>query len=177
MGFFAAIANSYVNILSFSGRASRSEYWCFLLFQILVIFTGSFAVGLLVGSTEAAGLALDPATSTSLMGIFSVVFLIFFQIPSITSTVRRLHDTGRSGWWFWIPILPIIGTIILLVLLLQRGTQGHNQFGRDPLNPASRRRNAPKVYAPEIREKRARNEAARRAEIMDYYRKNVASNT
>lgn len=174
MGFFAAVASSYINILSFSGRASRSEYWWGVLFHCLL----SVALGFgLVAYFASFGATINPDDVVGLSGVVGVLSFVFITIPATTLMVRRLHDTGRSGWWFWIPIVPIIGTIILLVFMLQRGTPGHNQYGHDPLNPTSRRRNAPKVYAPEIMAKRAKNEAARRAEIMDYYRKNVASNT
>lgn len=101
----------------FSGRARRSEYWWFYLavliayavFEILAISTGLKVLFLLL----------------------AIVALALF-IPTLAVSVRRLHDTGRSGWWVLIPILPIIGTIILIVFLATDSTPGDNQYGPSP---------------------------------------------
>ena len=174
MGFLAAVASSYTKILSFSGRASRSEFWWVMLFQSLVIFG---AVGGVIYYVSSG--ALDPTQlETSLLpyiGVMNLVWIILFTVPATTVMVRRLHDTDHSGWWYWICLVPIIGFLILLFFMVMPGTSGRNRYGTDPSTPTSRRRNAPKTYAPEILAKRAKTEAARRAEIMDYYRKNVAN--
>ena len=55
------------------------------------------------------------------------------MLPHLAVMVRRLHDTGRSGWWYWIALIPLIGAILLLVWFCSRGTVGSNQYGSDPL--------------------------------------------
>jgi uncharacterized membrane protein YhaH (DUF805 family) len=125
MGFIEAIKNCTSNWITFSGRASRSEYWWFTLFNILFSILGQIAMG---------GIA---ATGSSVPVIaFAVVFVvlaIYFGIAGISVMVRRLHDKDKSGWWYWIILVPIIGVILLLVWFCQRGTQGPNRFGPDPL--------------------------------------------
>jgi len=66
----------------------------------------------------------------TLLGLF---FLASF-LPAISVIVRRLHDTDRSGWWYWIGLIPLVGAILLLVWFCTRGTSGPNRFGPDPLS-------------------------------------------
>ena len=93
----------------FSGRARRKEYWMFVLVHIIisiVIFIiGSFAVGLY-------GLAIIT--------------------PAFAVAIRRLHDTGRSGWWLLVNCVPIIGGIILLIWMVKDSDEGENQYGPNP---------------------------------------------
>jgi uncharacterized membrane protein YhaH (DUF805 family) len=58
-------------------------------------------------------------------------------MPSLSAMVRRLHDTDRSGWWYWLALVPLIGIIILIVWWATEGTRGPNRFGDDPLNPGA----------------------------------------
>lgn len=119
MTFGEAIRSCYSNYATFSGRASRSEYWFFTLYHFLVVLvcmTG-FPFGL----------------SYSLLALS---FLVNF-LPSLSVLVRRLHDTGRSGWWYWIALVPLVGPILLLVWLCTRGTCGSNGYGSDPLAGSS----------------------------------------
>ena len=103
----------------FSGRSRRKEYWFFLLFNILI----SFALGL-VDSL----LGLGGADFGVLSGLYGLAVLI----PGIAVSVRRLHDTGRSGWWLLIGLIPVIGAIVLLVFLVQDSEPGANQYGANP---------------------------------------------
>lgn len=113
----------------FQGRARRSEYWLFtlLIFIVYVVFV------ILAGITGAM------SNDTSQVNPFaSVIFLLFgvimlgLIIPSIAVTVRRLHDTDRSGFWIFISFLPFVGGIWLFVLTVLDGTPGTNKFGPDP---------------------------------------------
>jgi len=125
MGFFEAIKHCTSNWITFSGRASRSEYWWFTLFNIVFSLLGQAVIG----AMAAAG------SSIPLMG-FSILFIvlaIFFGIAGISAVVRRLHDKDKSGWWYWFILVPVIGIIVLLIWFCQRGTQGPNRFGPDPL--------------------------------------------
>jgi uncharacterized membrane protein YhaH (DUF805 family) len=106
----------------FQGRAQRSEFWWFALFYFLL----SLAVGM-VG-----------AASDTLGGILNVVVSLGLLLPSLAVSIRRLHDTDRTGWWILLYLLPVIGTIVLIIFFVQRGTVGHNRFGPDPLGAAAR---------------------------------------
>ncbi len=166
MGFFGAIKSSYTNILNFSGRASRAEYWWFTLYQFLAVFVLTFCATLYFASI---GPERAEALSVQFGGISTIVYLLFFWLPSLTVLVRRLHDTDHSGWWFFITVIPLIGVIILLFFLLMPSTPGRNRFGTHPYGakgPAKMR--LPRGMKP------APTEAERRAEILEYYRNNVA---
>jgi uncharacterized membrane protein YhaH (DUF805 family) len=117
--------NWYIEVLKkyavFGGRARRKEYWYFVLFNIIVsiflavidVVTGSFS--------EEAGIGL-------LGGIYALAVLV----PGIAVSIRRLHDTDRTGWWLLIGLIPLIGAIVLLVFMVQDGHPGENQYGPDP---------------------------------------------
>ena len=112
----------------FSGRSRRKEYWYFVLFNIIVSIVLGWIDALLgTSSSYAAGAGL-------LSGIYGLVVLI----PSLAVTVRRLHDTDRSGWWILIALVPLIGVIVLLVFALLEGTPGDNQYGPNPQGATAR---------------------------------------
>lgn len=104
MGFFDAIKSVFSKYATFSGRASRSEYWWFALFVILWCW----------------------------IPIINIIIGLFFFIPSLALQVRRLHDIGKSGWWWFINLVPVIGTIVMFVFNLTDSQQGSNQFGQSP---------------------------------------------
>ena len=97
----------------FTGRATRSEYWYFILFSFLLSFAFSvidtFVINRMIG--------MDSSQSG---GILGVLFSLALIIPSIAIGVRRLHDTGKSGLWLLIGFLPVIGTLILLFFFVQK---------------------------------------------------------
>ena len=82
-----------------------------------------------------AALILDGALFNSPGGAFYAIVTLANLIPSIAVSVRRLHDTDRSGWWWLIMFVPLIGIILLLIWYCSRGTQGANRFGEDTLSP------------------------------------------
>lgn len=98
----------------FSGRASRSEYWWFVL--------GCFLIGAALGVID---VALDGAILTSL-------FVLGLIIPSIALNVRRLHDTGRSGWYVLLSLIPLFGPLVLLVFYASKGDKRANKYGPVP---------------------------------------------
>ncbi|MGB7084255.1 MAG: DUF805 domain-containing protein [Phormidesmis sp.] len=101
----------------FGGRARRAEYWYFVLFNILISI-GTIAVGSLI--------------SEGFASLLNSLYSLGVLIPGIAVTARRLHDTGRSGWWQLIAIIPLIGAIVLLVFLVQDGDFERNQYGPSP---------------------------------------------
>ena len=101
--------------VDFSGRASRSEFWWFVLFYVLA---GAVAFG------------VDAAARTP--GIIYLVVVLGLVLPGLSAEFRRLHDTGRSGWWILISLVPLIGSIWLLVLLASSGHATANRYGEPP---------------------------------------------
>ena len=117
--------NWYVQVLKkyadFSGRARRKEYWFFVLFNIIISCVLS-VIDVMTGTyNQVAGIGL-------LSGIYALAVLI----PAIAVSVRRLHDTDRSGWWLLIVLIPIVGAIVLIVFMCIDGTPGTNRFGPSP---------------------------------------------
>ena len=108
---------------TFSGRARRSEYWYFILFYLFVYLAFVIAGALTKASSATLGVAL------SLLG---AVFSLAMLVPSIAVSVRRLHDTDRSGWWFFIALVPLIGSLVLMVFFLLDSQPGDNRFGPNP---------------------------------------------
>jgi uncharacterized membrane protein YhaH (DUF805 family) len=117
--------NWYLDVLrkyaEFGGRAKRKEYWMFILFNAIFFLILMFIDRMLGTFSVEGGI-----------GLLSGLYLLAVLIPSIAVTVRRLHDTGRSGWWILIELIPFVGPIILLVFLLQDSTPGYNQHGPNP---------------------------------------------
>lgn len=125
MTFTSAIATCFANYATFRGRARRSEYWFFVLFMIL----SSLVAAVLDSAIASTG---SPVGGLS---IFSTILGIVFMLPSLAAGVRRLHDAGHSGWWTLIGVIPVIGTVVLIVFLCQKGDAGPNRFGSDPTPP------------------------------------------
>jgi len=115
---------------SFSGRASRKEYWGFIFFYISLFFF------IVIADTIGGGFERD-ATGDLLMSVWAATLIailyILLLIPSLAVFVRRLHDTDHSAWWLFIALIPIIGSIVILYFLVIKGTDGSNRFGVDPL--------------------------------------------
>ncbi len=105
----------------FSGRARRMEYWYFVLFNLIVAIVLAL-IDTLLGTT----------TGVSSFGLLSGIYSLAVIILTLAVTVRRLHDIDRTGWWILINLIPLVGTIVLLVFALMPGTPGSNQYGPDP---------------------------------------------
>jgi uncharacterized membrane protein YhaH (DUF805 family) len=116
----------------FSGRARRREYWFFVLFNIIICVVLSVC-DVFVGTYSAA----------ASVGILSGIYTLAVLIPGIAVTVRRLHDTGRSGWWILIALVPIVGWIVLLVFMLIDSQPGQNAYGSSPKAAESTVANVP----------------------------------
>jgi uncharacterized membrane protein YhaH (DUF805 family) len=117
--------NWYFEVLKkyavFSGRARRKEYWLFTLFNLIFSLALGFADGML-------GLADRRSGWGPLGGLYTLAVLI----PGLAVSVRRLHDTGRSGWWLFIGLVPCIGSIVLLIFMVEDSEPGSNQYGPNP---------------------------------------------
>ena len=122
MPFMSAVKSGFKNSFTMSGRASRSEYWFWILggvvFQIIMI-VGALVLGIMDIPILPGLMALAP----------------FLLVPaSITVTVRRLHDIGMSGWMWFVALVPVIGAIYLIYLFVQEGDFGENAYGAVPTN-------------------------------------------
>ena len=118
MRWFIFVLKSFSKV---EGRAARREYWYFILVTLALFIVLSLIDGLLGTWSPAAG-----------MGVLGGILCIVLAIPSITVGARRLHDTGRSGWWQLVNFIPYIGPLVLLVLMSLRGTAGENAYGPPP---------------------------------------------
>lgn len=112
--FGGAISNAISNIVQWEGRASRSSFWWFAL----ALWIASFIASLIAG--QIGGNALSYVVSV-------LVFLI-----GLSLSIRRLHDTGRSGWWNLLYLVPCVGFIVLIVFWVMDSTPGPNQYNIDP---------------------------------------------
>jgi len=104
----------------FNGRSRRKEYWMFLLFNTIISYALQF---------------VDHFISDSPLGFLSGIYSLAVILPSLAVGIRRLHDVNKSGWYYLLLLLPIIGWIWLIILLATDGTQGPNKYGADPKNP------------------------------------------
>lgn len=128
MSFGDAVRTCYGKYATFAGRARRSEFWWFYLFTLLPSAL-IWAVAFLAGSKSGGGFS----GLGYLLLVIATVWALANIIPTIAVSVRRLHDSDRSGWWFWIQLIPCgIGYVWFLVLLIIEGTRGPNTFGPEP---------------------------------------------
>jgi len=100
------------NYIVFKGRASRQEFWMFSLFNVFVAMIVDIISAFLLDEIHGPG---------------ATIYLLFTLLPWLTVSVRRLHDTGRSGWWCWIGLLPVIGQIVLLIFMCQASQKHDNE--------------------------------------------------
>lgn len=118
MDWYIEALNKYA---VFSGRSRRKEYWYFVLFNAIITFVLVILAGI-----------LNSVLHTQVFGFLNPLYSLAVLIPSIAVTVRRLHDTDRSGWWILIGLIPLVGAIVLLVFTVQDSTPGDNQYGANP---------------------------------------------
>ncbi len=116
--------NWYLDVLKkyavFDGRARRMEYWMFFLFNVIIAIVLNVIDGL-IGTG----------------GVLGVLYSLAVLVPGIAVTVRRLHDTDRSGLWILIAFVPFIGAIVLLVFMVMEGSPGQNQYGPNPISTSA----------------------------------------
>jgi uncharacterized membrane protein YhaH (DUF805 family) len=127
-----AIMDAYLNAWRqyavFTGRSPRKEFWVFYLVNTLVIIAFSLYAG---------GTLIHPVLGIRIeaVGVIAVLFGLAVFIPTLAVIVRRLHDTGKSGWWILLGFVPMVGSIILLILLAFDSEPTSNQYGPHPYSP------------------------------------------
>ena len=129
MGLVEAVKSVFGNYATFSGRARRSEYWFFYLFNVIAGFAfviiGALLGAIFGGSEGAAG-------GFAIGYVLYILYGLAVLIPSLAVAVRRLHDTNRSGWNILWCLLPFVGGIVLLVFMVMDSYPGENQYGANP---------------------------------------------
>lgn len=126
------------NYTKFSGRARRTEYWMFALFNCLFLLLASILDKILGTNFDTIfGIHLTMETQPISLhilppGYIGLIYALVVMIPSLAITVRRLHDLGKSGWMLLISLIPILGAIYLFVLLVTDSNLGPNQYGENP---------------------------------------------
>ncbi|MDR1816732.1 MAG: DUF805 domain-containing protein [Puniceicoccales bacterium] len=115
----------------FDGRARRREYWFFTLFNVLVSCAVQL-LGVLLGRSLSSGGAMSEFETLSVVVLLSPGYSLAVLLPSLAVSVRRLHDTGRSGWNLLWMLLPIIGYIVLFVFTVLDSQPGPNKYGPNP---------------------------------------------
>ena len=126
MTFSQSIKSVFSKYADFSGRATRSEYWYFYLFNFLVVMVYFFAV-----ITTAVTSGIDSSALSYLQAIYAI-YALGVMIPSLAVTVRRLHDTGHSGWWIFLNLLLVIGSIVLFIWFITDSDPDTNEYGENP---------------------------------------------
>ena len=139
MSFTEAIATCFRKYAEFRGRASRPEFWWFVLAYYIVILMPLVPLIALDSKSSLDSPGFDESVNG--VAIFFVfltgVVVLAFILPYLAAGVRRLHDTGKSGWWWLLGLVPF-GWIVVLVFLVGEGDKGWNQYGPPPgVEPAS----------------------------------------
>lgn len=119
MSFTEAVRSGFENYVTFEGRSRRSAFWFWVLFAILASIAANI---------------LDAAIGVAL---FSILVGLGLLLPGLAVSVRRLHDTGRTGWWILISLVPLIGFIVLLIFYAQDSDAGDNEYGPSPKGVAA----------------------------------------
>ena len=116
MNWYLKVVKQYAD---FNGRAHRTEFWMFTLVNFIIMLILAVVDGMITG------------------GLIYALYALAMFLPSLGVGVRRLHDTGRSGWWILVGLIPFIGIIVLIVFWVQDSQPGSNAFGPSPKESAA----------------------------------------
>ena len=119
MNWYLEVLKKYV---VFNGRSRRKEFWFFVLINLLI--------SIVLTSIDAMLGTFEPAIG---IGLFGGIYALAVLLPSLAVSVRRLHDSDRSGWWMLISLIPLIGPIVLFIFMVQNSSPGENKFGPNPI--------------------------------------------
>ena len=126
MDFQTALRSFWKRYRDFRGRSRRSEYWFIQLFLVVT----NIAVAII--DLALMGWDVDRFIANGGGGIVGLVWILVTIVPALAVLVRRLHDTGKSGWWALVGLLPLVGAIVLLVFTVTDSSPGENKFGLSP---------------------------------------------
>ena len=126
MTFIESIKTCFKKYITIKGRASRSEYWWFqAMFAPLTMFV--------VIMSEAENLE-NSSELILWFYLFCFIVVLVSIIPLITVTIRRFHDTNKSGWYFFLGLIPLVGSLIVTVMMIPEGTKGKNKYGPNSIS-------------------------------------------
>jgi uncharacterized membrane protein YhaH (DUF805 family) len=125
-GPIAAVQAAIKGTFSFTGRSSRSEYWYFVLFYNLAAIMLGFLLGFVASRYGVS------STLALVLGVVSIVFLVWIAVANLAVQIRRLHDLDKTGWFVLLFLVPIVGGIIIFIWNCSRGSTGNNRFGHEP---------------------------------------------
>lgn len=132
LGYFIEPYRKYAD---FNGRARRKEYWWFTLFSAIVsaivAFSAMLFVAFIGGASSVPEQRLDDLASDWASGAF-ILYWLGTWLPALAVTVRRLHDTGRSGWWVLLNLIPYVGATVVLIFCCLDSQPGGNEYGPNP---------------------------------------------
>ncbi len=133
IGFGAAVKRFFTKYATFDGRASRGEYWWAYLFYaiVFVVLYAIAGAGIVAAARANSESGTTPQLGAGMYVASSLLslFVLGTIVPNLSITVRRLHDTGRSGWYILFGLIPFVGGIILLVFLVSATTPTAEQYG------------------------------------------------
>ncbi|MDR0394302.1 MAG: DUF805 domain-containing protein [Tannerella sp.] len=122
MNWYLQVIKKYA---TFSGRARRKEFWMFVLFNSIFVVVAMILDRVLGTGFDMSGQSME-------YGWIYTLYCLCIFIPGLAVCIRRLHDVGKSGWFYLICLIPLIGAIWLLVLFCTEGQSGDNEYGADP---------------------------------------------
>ena len=126
MDFQTALRTFWKRYRDFRGRSRRSEYWFIQLFLVVT------NISVAIIDLALMGWDVDRFIANGGGGIVGLVWILVTIVPALAVLVRRLHDTGKSGWWALVGFLPLVGAIVLLVFTVTDSSPGENKFGPSP---------------------------------------------
>ena len=126
MSFVDAVKSFWSNYAKFGGRSRRSEYWFVQLFLVLTNLLAAVIDLVLLGGDVERFMAQGGG------GIVGLVWIAVTIVPALALLVRRLHDSGKSGWWALMLLLPFAGAIVLFIFVVTDSDAGENQYGPSP---------------------------------------------
>jgi uncharacterized membrane protein YhaH (DUF805 family) len=132
-------------MFDFSGRATRREYWFFLVQLYAAFFLIVFLMGLAIGATLPNQVKAGPADAAAAMVM--VILAILMLVPYLSASIRRIHDHDKTGWLFLLSLVPVAGWIFFLIMMLTPGTQGPNSYGADPRDRLDSADNVSEVFS------------------------------
>ena len=133
-GLIASYVKFWKNYANFSGRSRRADYWYVVLADILIFFSPSVMMGILIGLRTSSGYYYGEEMEfiTIPLSLLCSLYFLAGLIPNLAVLVRRLHDTGKSGIYLLIILFPIVGSLLLFIFLVQDSQPGPNQYGYNP---------------------------------------------
>lgn len=132
MNFTAAIRSFWSRFADFKGRSRRSEYWYVQLFLVVTnLAVAGIDLALMDGD-------VDRFIANGGGGIVGLIWIFATIVPALAVLIRRLHDTGKTGWWALVGFIPLVGSIVLLVFTVTDSSPGENKYGTSPKASSSR---------------------------------------